>query len=239
MRYLMIVQYDGINYSGWQRQEKAITIQQVLEEKLQILLRHEVNCVASGRTDAGVSAYFQPVHFETEKELTPQKFIYSLNGLLPEDIKVLSLVKTELHARFSAKRKTYLYKMYLSNISLPLYARALQVNPDVDIKLMQKFCKLIKGKHDFVGFRASGGVNENTVRTIYSARLVRDGLCLNFYITGNGFLYKMVRNIVGTMLEIGKHKLNYNEVKSALFNGYKSRHTAKPEHLYLLNVEYK
>ncbi len=239
MRYLLIVQYDGKNYSGWQRQENAVTIQQVLEEKLQILLKHEVNTVASGRTDAGVSAYFQPVHFETEKKIDINKFLYSLNGLLPDDIKALSLVKTDIHARFAAKKKTYLYKMYLSNIDLPLYSNALRVEPNVDLKLMKKFCKLIVGKHDFVGFRASGGVNESTTRTIYSARLVRDGIMLNFYVTGNGFLYKMVRNLVGTMLAVGMHKLDFALVKRTLFNGYKSKHTAKPEHLYLLNVEYK
>ena len=129
--------------------------------------------------------------------------------------------------------------MYLSHIDLPLYSEALRVEPNVDLKLMKKFCNLIVGEHDFIGFRASGGVNESTIRKIYSARLVQDGLCLNFYVTGNGFLYKMVRNLVGTMLAIGTHKLDFDALKRTLFNGHKSKHTAKAEHLYLLNVEFK
>ncbi len=235
----MIVQYDGRKFSGWQRQENAVTIQQILEEKLQILLKQQVVCVASGRTDAGVSAYFQPVHFECEREIERDKFLHSINGLLPDEIKVLSVVESDIHARFSAKKKTYVYKMYVSKIDLPLYSSALRVEPDLDFKLMRKFCHLLVGKHDFLGFRASGGVNETTVRTIYSAKLVREGVNLTFYITGDGFLYKMVRNIVGTMLEIGKHKLDFDEVKSSLFKTFKAKHTAKPEHLFLLNVEYE
>lgn len=235
----MIVQYDGRKFSGWQRQENAVTIQQVLEEKLQILLKQKVDCVASGRTDAGVSAYFQPVHFECDKAIERGKFLRSINGLLPDEIKVLSVVETSFHARFSAKKKTYVYKMYVSQIDLPLYSSALRVEPDLDFRLMKKFCRLLVGRHDFVGFRASGGVNESTVRQIYSARLVREGVNLTFYITGDGFLYKMVRNIVGTMLEIGKHKLDFGNLKAALFKTFKAKHTANPEHLFLLNVEYK
>lgn len=234
----MIVQYDGRKFSGWQRQENAATIQQILEEKLQILLKQEVVCTASGRTDAGVSAYFQPVHFECDKAIEQGKFLHSINGLLPEEIKVLSVVETDIHARFSAKKKTYLYKMYVSKIDLPLNSTALRVEPDLDFKLMKKFCRMLVGKHDFLGFRASGGVNESTIRTIFKAELKQDGLNLNFYITGDGFLYKMVRNIVGTMLEIGKHKLDFDEVKTTLFKTFKAKHTAKPEHLFLLNVEY-
>ncbi len=235
----MIVQYDGRKFSGWQRQENAVTIQQILEEKLQILLKQQVICTASGRTDAGVSAYFQPVHFECEREIEQDKFLHSINGLLPDEIKVLSVVESDIHARFSAKKKTYVYKMYVSKIDLPLYSSALRVEPDLDFKLMKKFCRLLVGTHDFLGFRASGGVNETTVRSIYSAKLVREGVNLTFYITGDGFLYKMVRNIVGTMLEIGKHKLDFDEVKSSLFKTFKAKHTAKPEHLFLLNVEYE
>ena len=215
------------------------TIQQTLENAIKTLTKQEVNCVASGRTDAGVSAYCQPVHFEIESELNEDKFLYSLNGILPKDIKVLSIQKTDIHARFSAKKKTYLYKMYISNIELPLLNDALQINPNLNFKDMKKFLKLIKGTHDFIRFRASGGTNESTIRTIYSAKLKKQGNYLYFTITGNGFLYKMVRNIVGTMLKIGEGKINLQNLKQTLFKTFKSTHTAKPEHLYLLNVEYK
>ncbi len=234
----MIVQYDGKNYSGWQRQPKSITIQQVLEEKLQVLLKQKVECVASGRTDAGVSAFMQPVHFDTENEIETYSFLRSINGLLPDDISVLSVVKSDLHARFSAKKKTYVYSMYLSKIDLPLFSDCLRVDPNIDLHAMKKFARLLVGEHDFVGFRSAKGVNDSTIRKIYSAKLVRDGLKLKFYITGNGFLYKMVRNIVGTMLDIGTHKTNLNTILPTLFKGFKSTNTVKAQYLCLLNVEY-
>lgn len=238
MRYLLLITYNGRNYKGYQIQKNAITIQQILENSIEIITKTHVNCIASGRTDAGVSAYCQPVHFDIDKPINEQKFLYSLNGILPEDIKVLSVTKTNLHARFSAKRKTYLYKMYVSSIAQPLMSDALQISPNLNFKEMKKFLKLIVGTHDFAGFRASGGINETTIRTIYKAKLSKQGNYLYFTITGNGFLYKMVRNIVGTMLKLGEGKLNLSNLKSTLFSSFKSTNTAKPEYLYLLNVEY-
>lgn len=238
MRYLLLITYNGRNYKGYQIQKNATTIQQILENSIEIITKTHVNCIASGRTDAGVSAYCQPVHFDIDKPINEQKFLYSLNGILPEDIKALSVTKTNLHARFSAKRKTYLYKMYVSSIAQPLMSDALQISPNLNFKEMKKFLKLIVGTHDFAGFRASGGINETTIRTIYNAKLSKQGNYLYFTITGNGFLYKMVRNIVGTMLKIGEGKLNLPAIKSTLFSSFKSTNTAKPEYLYLLNVEY-
>ena len=238
MRYLLLVTYNGKNYSGYQIQPNATTIQQTLENAIKTITKQPVTCVASGRTDAGVSAFCQPVHFDIEKELNEQKFLYSLNGILPEDIKVLSIKQTNLHARFSAIRKTYLYKMYASNIEQPLMNDALQISPNLNFNNMKRFLKLLVGTHDFAGFRASGSETESSVRTIYSAKLKKQGNYLYFTITGNGFLYKMVRNIVGTMLKIGESKLNLQEIKPTLFKSFKATHTAKPEFLYLLNVEY-
>ena len=239
MRYLMIITYDGRAYSGWQRQKNADSIESRVESALETILREAITCTASGRTDAKVSAYFQPVHFETEQALDTKKVLHSMNGLLPDDIRVLSIVESDIHARFSAKKKTYLYKMYLSNIDLPLYSDALRISPDIDIKKMKRFIRLLKGAHDFIGFRASNTENDSTVRTIYKVKLYRVGLYLYFEITGNGFLYKMVRNIVGTMLKVGTRKLDLKELKSHLFLDYRSAHTAKPEYLYLLNVVYE
>ena len=103
---------------------------------------------------------------------------------------------------------------------------------------MKKFLKLIVGTHDFAGFRASGSETETSERTIYKAKLVSEGQYLNFYVTGNGFLYKMVRNIVGTMLKVGEEKINLKDLKNSLFTTYKCTNTAKPEFLYMMNVEY-
>ena len=238
MRYLMIVQYDGKNYNGFQKQKSGNTIQDFLESALKTILKEEILTTGSGRTDAKVSAFMQPVHFDTTKEINTQKVLNSLNGILPSDIKILSLTETTLHARFDAKQKTYCYKMYVSNIDLPLYNNALRINPNLDFKAMKKFIKLLIGTHDFAGFRASGSETETSERTIYKAKLVSENQYLNFYITGNGFLYKMVRNIVGTMLKVGEGKLNLKDLKNTLFTTYKCTNTAKPEFLYMLNVEY-
>ncbi len=239
MRYLMIVSYFGLNYSGWQKQEKASSIQEEIENAIFTITKKRVECVASGRTDAKVNAYFQPVHFDIDSKIDERKFLHSMNGILPADIRALSIRESAIHARFSAKKKTYLYKMYVFNIDLPLYRDALQISPTLDFKAMKKFLKLVKGTHDFAGFKASGSSVETSVRTVYSVKLKREGLYLNLYITGNGFLYKMVRNIVGTMLKIGEGKLKLDDIKSTLFSSFKSKYTAKPEFLYLLNVEYK
>jgi len=234
----MIVQYNGLNYNGFQKQNNKNTIQDKLEEALSTILKEQIQCTGSGRTDAKVNAYFQPVHFDAEKEINTQKVLFSLNGILPNDIKVLSLVESNLHARFDAKNKTYCYKMYASNVDLPLYNNALKISPDLNFKEMKKFLKQITGTHDFKCFMASGSSIESTVRTVYKAKLIKSGKHLNLYITGNGFLYKMVRNIVGTMLKIGEGKLNLKEIKPTLFSTFKAVHTAKPEFLYLYNVEY-
>ena len=194
MRYLMIVSYDGKNYSGFQKQKQGeTTVQSVLENAVKIITKKETNCVPSGRTDAKVSAYAQPVHIDTITTIDCEKFLRSINGILPDDIKVLSINEFTGHARFTAKRKTYVYKMYISNIEQPLLKDALQVSPKLNFKEMKKFLKLIVGTHDFAGFMASGSKVETTVRTIYKAKLKQENDYFNFYVTGNGFLYKMVR----------------------------------------------
>ena len=234
----MIVQYNGLNYNGFQKQNNHNTIQDKLEDALFTITKQGVICIGSGRTDAKVNAFFQPVHFDIEKEINTQKALHSLNGILPEDIKVLSLTESNLHARFDAKNKTYVYKMYCSNVDLPLYSNAFRINKNLNFKEMKKFLKLLVGTHDFSSFMASGSEVESTTRTIYSAKLVTEKNYLNLYIKGNGFLYKMVRNIVGTMLKIGEGKLNLKDIKSTLFTTFKAVHTSKPQFLYLYNVEY-
>lgn len=235
----MIVTYNGLNYCGYQKQPKGRTIQTELETAIKILTKEQVNCVASGRTDAKVSAYYQPVHFDCNIELNTSKFLRSINGLLPKDIRVLSVEETTIHARFSAKRKTYIYQMYISDIDSPLIPNALRIPTSINLKEMNEFVKLLKGKHDFSGFKASGSETETSERTIYCAKLKQKNNMLTFEITGNGFLYKMVRNIVGTMLQIGEGKLNLEAIKPILFTEFKYTSTAKPEYLYLLNVQYK
>lgn len=240
MRYLLTITYDGENFAGWQKQLNTKTIQGEIENALKILLKEDINVVGSGRTDAKVSALGQVAHFDTESNIENlDKFIYSINGILPNDIKVLKMEETELHARFSAKKKTYLYKMYKSNIDLPLKHKSLRIDGNVDIDLMRECANLLVGEKDFKNFCASGSEVESTVRTIYSIEIVENREDIEFYITGNGFLYKMVRNIVGLILEIGGGKISKEEFFNISFGDKEiSKKTAPSFALCLYNVVY-
>lgn len=238
MRYLLTITYDGKNYSGWQVQPNANSVQAELEKAIKTITKKDVSCVASGRTDAKVSAMAQVVHFDIELTLEERKFLYSLNGILPEDIRAIKIEASTLHARFDAKKKSYIYKMYISPTNLPLMKDALNINPNLNFKAMNQFTKTIQGTHDFSGFKASGSDTETSVRKIFSAKLKNHGEYLIFEVTGNGFLYKMVRNLVGTMLKIGEGKLNLKDIKPILFTDFKATYTAPPEFLYLKNVKY-
>lgn len=238
MKYLMTITYDGKNYYGFQRQNNKPTIQGEIEKALSVILKEKIEIVGSGRTDAKVSAYKQTINFETEKNIDKNKFVRSMNGILPSDIKVLDVIVSNIHVRKANKKKTYLYKMFLSNFVHPLHTNRLTISPNLDIKAMKKFVKLIVGTHDFLGFKSSGNDVNSTIRSIYKAKLILKNNKLDFFITGNGFLYKMVRNIVGTMLKIGEHKINLSEIKKSIFSTYKSTYTAPSEYLYLYDIKY-
>jgi len=234
----MITTYNGLSFNGFQKQKNGNTVQDYLESALKTILKHEVQTVGSGRTDAKVSAYCQPVHFETNQEINTQKFINSMNGILPAEIKVLDVFKTQYHARFDAKSKTYKYKMFMSDIDEPLKSNSLRISKNINIKQMKKFLKLLIGTHDFKCFQATGSPTETTIRTIYNAQLHISKKDITLEISGNGFLYKMVRNIVGTMLKVGEGKIVLKELKPTLFSTFKATNTAKPEYLYLFDVKY-
>lgn len=242
MRYLLTITYDGGNYAGWQKQVNEKTIQGELENALKILLKEDVNLVGSGRTDSGVSALCQVAHFDTSVKIENfSKFVYSLNGILEKDIKVLDMKETDLHARFSAKKKTYLYKMYKSNIDLPLKHKSLRIDEDTNVEAIKECLGCLTGEHDFKNFCSSGSEVENTVRKIYNTKLVEEynDNGIEIYITGNGFLYKMVRNIVGLLLEVGKGKITKQEFLDIAFgdNEYNKK-TAPAFALCLYNVLY-
>ena len=240
MRYLLTITYDGENYAGWQKQSKAKTVQGEIESALKILLKEDVNLVGSGRTDAKVSALGQVAHFETTKQIENlDRFMYSLNGILENNIRILSIKETDLHARFSAKKKTYLYKMYKSNIDLPLKHKSLRIDENIDINNMRECALLLVGEHDFKNFCASGSEVDSTVREINSIEIVESKEDIEFYITGSGFLYKMVRNIVGLLLDVGGGKVTKDQFLESAF-GHKeiAKKTAPPYALCLYEVKY-
>jgi len=240
MRYLLTISYKGEKFCGWQKQKNGNSIQEELENALKILLKEDVLIVGSGRTDAKVNAYKQKAHFDCEKEIgNISRFLYSLNSILPSDIKVLEMQETDLHARFSAKNKTYLYKMYKSEIELPLKNLELRIDADIDVNSMKECAKKLVGEHDFKNFCATGSEVETTVRTIYSLDIFEKGQDVQLFVSGNGFLYKMVRNIVGLLLEVGKGKVALKDFEEVAFGNKKIvKKTAPPQALYLFDVVY-
>lgn len=219
-RIKLVVQYNGKNFSGWQVQPEKRTVQGELEKVLEFLLKEKVKTYASGRTDAGVSSYGQVVHFDTDKEIVTKSLLVSLNGLLPEDVAVTSCEKVtnDFDARFSVKKKTYMYRFYISRFRLPLFEEnAFRVNDYANLEKMKEACKYFIGTHDFRSFVSKKSGKNDFVRTIYDAKIIElfDGLYA-FEITGNGFLYNMVRIIFGTILKVGYGQIKPQDVQSIL-----------------------
>lgn len=220
MRYILKISYDGANYAGYQKQLSQTTIQETLECALSKAIGESIETVASGRTDAGVSAIEQTCHFDCERELDARRTIGYANSLLPSDIRVLSIevADNDFHARFSATKKTYEYYFYTSKESLPHYERiATLVGYNLDIDNMKKACQYFLGTHDFSAFCASNTSVVDKVRTIYELDIIRLGEGLyKLVITGSGFLYNMVRIIMGTLVDVGLGKIKVDNVSGII-----------------------
>ncbi|MBQ4097976.1 MAG: tRNA pseudouridine(38-40) synthase TruA [Clostridia bacterium] len=240
----LTVTYDGTNYCGWQVQPNKITVQEVIEKALLTLTGEKIKVIGSGRTDAGVHAEGQVAHFKREKEnIPPEKFALALNIILPDDVKIVKSERADddFSARRSAKRKTYVYRTYVSTAILPLKDRyALQLEKQPDVSAMKECAKLIEGEHDFKAFCSSGTSVKTTVRTVYSIDIEERGNEIIFSVTGNGFLYNMVRIIVGTLLAVGRGKIGKKEVEDMLATGKRALggKTIPAKGLTLLSVEY-
>ena len=243
MRVKILVSYDGANYCGWQVQPNAITVQQVLEDALFEVTGKRSRITGSGRTDAGVHALGQVAHFDTDANIPAEKFFLAMNIHLPDDIKVLKSERAEddFHATKDAKKKTYRYSTYVSQIILPLKDRySVQIEHKIDLEKMQECAKILVGTHDFKCMSASGGGAKTTVRTIYSIDIVQKDKDIDFYICGNGFLYNMVRIMVGTLIKVGSGRLEISDVKEMLSSGKRSLggKTLSAKGLTLMKVEY-
>lgn len=224
-RYKLTIQYDGTNYCGWQKQNNGVSVQEVVSEALKKIAQGEVKLTGSGRTDSGVHAKAQASHVDMVTSVPADKIGLALNVHLPSDIAVIHSeeVDFDFHARYGAKSKTYEYRTYVSKTTLPLLDRyALRLDKAPDIKKMQECAKVFLGEHDFRGFMASGSSVKNTVRTIYAILVESVGDEIVFRITGNGFLYNMVRIIVGTLLDVGYDKRSIKDVLNAVDGGDRS-----------------
>ena len=237
------VGYDGTNYAGWQRQNNGIAVQACIEEALKKLFGQEIKISGSGRTDAGVHARGQIAAFDLDHPIPTDRLLLALNSNLPDDIRIYEVAECELefHPQFDAKKKTYRYRFYEGLVMPPEYHRfAVQVLPSVDWTAGEKALSLIEGEHDFAAFCASGSTVTSTVRTIYQAKMIRENDFITLEVSGNGFLYNMVRIIAGVVLDIAKGKLTEEDLKMALEKRDRTLlgATAPAKGLMLWSVEY-
>lgn len=244
MRIKLTIEYDGTAYAGWQRQENALAVQQVIEEALTKLTRARVVIAGASRTDAGVHALGQTAHFDTESRIPPDKYAFALNTMLPADIRIRKseAVSEAFHARFSNKGKRYRYLIYQSPHAgaLNRNTHAHVIYPLDDEKMRRELTALV-GKHDFAAFAASGSVVKDTVRTIYSASLTRREDELELLVEGSGFLYNMVRIIAGTLISVGAGRLEEGAFARAIQSGNRlDLGVTAPAHgLTLMEVYYR
>ena len=218
-RIMLVLAYDGTDFYGYQVQNDDRTVQKVLEDAIFKLTGERVKSVASGRTDSGVHAEGQVVHFDTNSTVPGSKFKDALNSLLDKDVKVLKSkeVSADFHARYSAKSKVYKYSIYNGEIENPLNNRYATFYPyKIDFDKINDAIKEIVGTHDFKCFLASGSQVKNTVRTVEYIKVAKKGKLVTFTVKGNGFLYNMVRIIVGTLLEISQGRLTVANLKNAV-----------------------
>lgn len=241
-RILLTIAYMGTNYNGWQRQKhNPNTIEEKVIDAIFLAINEKVELVGSSRTDAGVHAFGQLAHFDSDTTIPAEKIALVINRFLPNDIRIVKSIEvpSEFSARFNVVNKTYRYITYLSDIDLPYYNnRALRLYGGYNIEAMKKACAYLIGTHDFAAFKKSDTEYETTVRTINSANVLVNGKEIVFEINGDGFMHNMIRIIVGTLLDIGREKktpeyiLELIKSKSRIMAGK----TVIPDGLYLKEI---
>jgi len=245
-KYKMIIAYEGTRFGGWQVQPNSVTIQELIESAIQTITREKTKVIASGRTDAGVHAKGQTAHFEAKQNLDLFRFRYSLNGLLPPEIRILSIesAPNDFHARFSAKKKIYHYNLYLGSV-MPPFKRFTHthVRCPLDLPLLKTAAKSFIGTHNFKAFSNEshlGSAANSPVKTLYELNCRHDGDVISLEFVGSGFLYKMVRNIVGTLLDVARGKTKLDEIPKILESEDRTLAgpAAPPEGLFLISVDY-
>lgn len=242
MRYLAVVSYDGTNYQGWQIQSAAPSIQATIQEKMARILDRPVTIYASGRTDAGAHALGQTFHFDGDIKDLP-RFRYSLNALLPPDIHVIDIqeVSEDLHARYSAKSKTYLYRIGTgeTDVFQRLYRHDLK--RPLDLALMKEAARLFLGEHDFRDFTSKEDDENGFVRTILLASLTKVEDEIRITLRGNGFMRYQVRMMVGALIEVGLGRMKIADLASLIDPKKRSiiSYKAPAKGLTLLKVHYE
>jgi tRNA pseudouridine38-40 synthase len=239
----LTIEYDGSRYHGWQYQDNAISVQEVLSKAIKKLTGEDVIPDGAGRTDGGVHAYGQVASFRTDSSIPAEKFTPALNSFLPDDISVRASEEVDegFHARFSAKGKHYRYMILNSPQRSALWAkRAWQIREGLDLAAMEEASHFFLGHHSFRAFCAAGHSVKTFDRTIYTSKWTTKGDLLIFDTEGDGYLYNMVRIMVGTMADIGKGRFKPEVIKHAIESGERNSIgiTAPPDGLYLVEVYY-
>ncbi|WP_158968466.1 tRNA pseudouridine(38-40) synthase TruA [Paraglaciecola sp. L3A3] len=243
MRLALGIEYDGASYHGWQRQQSVASVQQHVEEALSEIANAPIKVVCAGRTDAGVHATCQVVHFDTDCQRPDRAWSIGLNRFLPDSIAVkwVSRVDEEFHARFSATARRYRYVIYNNRLRNSILAKGVtHVHVDLDHELMHQAAQHLVGRHDFSAFRAVNCQANTPVRDLQKISVTRFSDYIVIDVQANAFLHHMVRNITGSLLVIG-NKVQKPEWMKALLQGKdrtKAAATAKPHGLYLVHVTY-
>ena len=250
MNYKLLIQYDGTDFHGWQIQENQRTVQGELERVMSLLNDDAVHVAGSGRTDAGVHAEGQTANVKITKSFTPEKLRSAINGNVWRDLRILSAEKAaaDFHARFSAKGKTYLYRVVNAPVISPFWARyAHHEARPLDTHRIGQAARFFLGEHDWTAFSSAQSDSENKVRTIsdFTVDSIWDSRAnaaiLEFRVTGSGFLRYMVRSIVGTLLEVGRGEKDFDTIQTAIVTGERelAGATAPAHGLTLLKVYYE
>lgn len=243
MRVKLIVAYDGTNYKGWQVQPNGITIEEVLNKKLTELLGEKIVVTGASRTDSGVHSLGNVAIFDTNTRMPADKISFALNQRLPEDIVVQNSceVPADWHPRYQNSRKTYEYRILNRTFRMPVrrFDTYFYHHP-LDVEKMQNAASYLEGEHDFKSFCAVGAQVKTTVRTIYSCEVKKDGDLITIRVTGNGFLYHMVRIIAGTLVKVGGGELSPEEIPEILAACDRSAAgpTAPAHGLTMIGIEY-
>lgn len=245
----LLLQYDGTDYSGFVVQPNGVTVAQRLLEAIRAVTREEVKLFPAGRTDAGVHARGQAVHFKTAAQIPVERLPYALNTKLPPDITVYhaEVVPDNWHARFSARSKVYSYTIDNSPHPSPLLRRTAWFVPQpLDTAAMREAARLLQGRHDFAAFRATGGAAKTSTRHLMRLEVHELpgtpalGRCLQIIAEADGFLYNMVRILAGTLVAVGAGRMPLEQVSAALATGQRelAGRTAPPQGLCLEQVNY-
>lgn len=242
-RIKLTIAYDGTNYCGWQIQPNGITVEEVVNKALKKLTGEEIRVIGASRTDSGVHALGNVAVFDTETTIPPKRISYALNQRLPEDIVVVKSeeVEADFHPRYCDCSKTYEY--HILNTRIPIPTKRLTnyfVSYELDIDKMRQAASYLVGEHDFVSFCNVRTDVEDTVRTITELEILQEGEEITIRISGNGFLYNMVRIIVGTLIRVGRGFYEPEKVKEILETKDRKAAgvTAPPQGLVLVEIRY-